>query len=136
MAVNRRVATVGKTRSCPHCRATILESAAVCPACRHHLRFEHRKDAAAEEPGDARAGHDYARAHCAECHAVEAAADFSPDLSAPPFANVANTPGMTERALAVWLQTSHPTMPNLIIPPADRDNVIAYIMSLKRVSEQ
>jgi hypothetical protein len=51
MAVNRRVATVGKTRSCPHCRATILESAAVCPACRHHLRFEHRKDAAAEEPG-------------------------------------------------------------------------------------
>jgi hypothetical protein len=31
--------TVGRTRSCPHCRATILESAAVCPQCRHHLRF-------------------------------------------------------------------------------------------------
>jgi hypothetical protein len=29
----------GATRSCPHCRETILESAAVCPACRHHLRF-------------------------------------------------------------------------------------------------
>ena len=29
-----RRATVGKTRSCPHCRATILESAAVCPACK------------------------------------------------------------------------------------------------------
>jgi hypothetical protein len=28
------------TRTCPHCRATILESASVCPACRHHLRFE------------------------------------------------------------------------------------------------
>jgi hypothetical protein len=40
-------ATVGKTRSCPHCRATILESAAVCPACRHHLRFESRRG---EEP--------------------------------------------------------------------------------------
>jgi hypothetical protein len=38
-----RRATVGKTRSCPHCRATILESAAVCPACRHHLRFENRR---------------------------------------------------------------------------------------------
>jgi hypothetical protein len=25
---------------CPHCRQTILESAAVCPSCRHHLRFE------------------------------------------------------------------------------------------------
>jgi hypothetical protein len=42
-----RRATVGKTRSCPHCRATILESAAVCPACRHHLRFENRRG---EEP--------------------------------------------------------------------------------------
>lgn len=28
----------GATRTCPHCRATILESAAICPACRHHLR--------------------------------------------------------------------------------------------------
>ena len=30
----------GTTRSCPHCRATILESATVCPACKHHLRFD------------------------------------------------------------------------------------------------
>lgn len=29
----------GATRTCPHCRQTILESASVCPACRHHLRF-------------------------------------------------------------------------------------------------
>lgn len=29
----------GTTRTCPHCRATILESAAICPSCRHHLRF-------------------------------------------------------------------------------------------------
>jgi hypothetical protein len=40
---SERRAAVGKTRSCPHCRATILESAAVCPACRHHLRFENRR---------------------------------------------------------------------------------------------
>ena len=33
----------GATRTCPHCRATILESAAVCPGCKHHLRFD--KDA-------------------------------------------------------------------------------------------
>jgi hypothetical protein len=37
----------GATRTCPHCRATILESASVCPACRHHLRF----DPAAMVPG-------------------------------------------------------------------------------------
>lgn len=30
----------GKTRSCPHCKATILDSAAVCPGCQHHLRFD------------------------------------------------------------------------------------------------
>jgi uncharacterized protein YbaR (Trm112 family) len=35
----QRSAVAGKTRACPHCKATILESASVCPACRHHLRF-------------------------------------------------------------------------------------------------
>jgi len=35
-----RPGTPGATRECPHCKETILESAAVCPACRHHLRFE------------------------------------------------------------------------------------------------
>ena len=35
-----RPATPGAMRACPHCRETILESAAVCPACRHYLRYE------------------------------------------------------------------------------------------------
>jgi hypothetical protein len=35
-----RPGTPGATRSCPHCRQIVLESAPVCPACRHHLRFE------------------------------------------------------------------------------------------------
>lgn len=35
-----RPGTPGATRTCPHCKATILESAAVCPACRGHLRFD------------------------------------------------------------------------------------------------
>jgi hypothetical protein len=30
----------GKTRPCPHCKATILDSASVCPRCQHHLRFD------------------------------------------------------------------------------------------------
>jgi len=30
----------GRTRTCPHCKATILASAAICPQCKHHLRFE------------------------------------------------------------------------------------------------
>jgi hypothetical protein len=35
-----RTGEVGATRTCPHCRQVILESASVCPACRKHLRFE------------------------------------------------------------------------------------------------
>ena len=35
-----RPGATGATRTCPHCKATILESAAVCPACRGHLKFE------------------------------------------------------------------------------------------------
>lgn len=34
-----RPGAAGSTRVCPHCRSAILESATVCPACRHHLRF-------------------------------------------------------------------------------------------------
>ncbi|KAF1719137.1 hypothetical protein [Pseudoxanthomonas wuyuanensis] len=42
-----RPGTAGATRTCPHCKTTILESAAVCPACKHHLRFDPNAGAAA-----------------------------------------------------------------------------------------
>jgi hypothetical protein len=35
-----RPGTAGATRVCPHCKTTILDSATVCPSCKHHLRFE------------------------------------------------------------------------------------------------
>ena len=41
-----RSGTPGATRVCPHCRATVLETATICPGCRHHLRFS----AASSEP--------------------------------------------------------------------------------------
>lgn len=37
-----RLGTPGTTRGCPHCKATVLDSAIVCPVCRHHLRFDRR----------------------------------------------------------------------------------------------
>ena len=40
-----RAGSPGATRECPHCRETILESAGVCPACRHYLRFDAGADA-------------------------------------------------------------------------------------------
>jgi len=40
MNVASRSVTPGKTRTCPHCKATILESLSICPGCLHHLRFD------------------------------------------------------------------------------------------------
>jgi hypothetical protein len=34
-----RVSAAGDSRSCPHCKATILKSSVSCPLCRHVLRF-------------------------------------------------------------------------------------------------
>jgi hypothetical protein len=36
---NGRRTPAGATRTCPHCRAVILQSSAVCPSCKKHLRF-------------------------------------------------------------------------------------------------
>ena len=85
--------------------------------------------AEAQEAGNAEAGHAYAKKVCAECHAVERGE--TEILNPPSFQIVADFPGITERALAVWLRNPHPNMPDFILPQADMENVIAYIMSLK-----
>ena len=88
--------------------------------------------AQAQETGNVEAGHAYAKKVCAECHAVERGENDY--LNPPSFQIVANSPGITERALAVWLRNPHPNMPNCILPQADMEDVIAYIMSLKSTS--
>lgn len=37
------VGSPGKARLCPHCKATILQSATICPACDHSLRFDSKR---------------------------------------------------------------------------------------------
>jgi mono/diheme cytochrome c family protein len=88
--------------------------------------------AKAQEIGDPVAGLAYAKQVCASCHAVLVNEQISPLPQAPTFQSVANTRGMTATALNVWLQSSHPTMPNIMLTETNRDNVIAYITSLKR----
>jgi hypothetical protein len=46
-----RSGTPGATRVCPHCKATVLETAAICPGCRHHLRFSAEATQAAVDEG-------------------------------------------------------------------------------------
>ena len=83
------------------------------------------------EVGDAVQGLAYAQKTCSGCHNVLRTGAASPNKDAPPFKQIANTPGMSITALTVWSRTSHPTMPNFVIPANDMDNLVAYIMSLR-----
>jgi mono/diheme cytochrome c family protein len=86
--------------------------------------------AAQDVVGDVAAGRRLVAAWCSECHALvsgTAAGKAGPDFTA-----VANMPSTTALSLRVFLQSSHPSMPNLIIGRAETDDLIAYILSLKR----
>ena len=83
-------------------------------------------------PGDAAAGRSLAVTVCAVCHAVGTVA---PDAAAdrpPSFQSLADDPAMTALALRVFLRTPHRNMPNLILTEAESDDVIAYILALRR----
>jgi len=86
----------------------------------------------AQSAGDPKKGLAYAEQICAECHAVGLLGVVSPRPQATPFVVIARVPGINERSLAVFLQTPHSNMPNLIVTGEDRDNLIAYMMSLKK----
>ena len=84
------------------------------------------------QDGDVAAGRTFAREACNSCHVVEPT-NASPRAAVvgPKFRDIANTKGMTATALLVFLTTSHPKMPNLILTPEDTTDVIAYILSLR-----
>jgi len=85
---------------------------------------------AAQEIGQPGHGLAVAQNLCAECHGVQKG-QASPNASAPTFATIANVPGMTATALSAALQTSHRTMPNIVLAPDEMRDVIVYIQSLK-----
>jgi hypothetical protein len=58
---------------------------------------------------------------------VDKVAGRSSNADAPTFEAIAKTPGLSTAALAASLQTSHRTMPNVVIKGDDADNIIAYI---------
>ena len=49
----------------------------------------------------------------------------------PAFREIANTPGMTATAMRVFLTSSHPKMPNLILTLEEIADLTAYILSLR-----
>jgi mono/diheme cytochrome c family protein len=87
--------------------------------------------ALAQADGDLGRGMAFAQATCAACHGVLSTDRSSPRPDTVTFKVIANSPGMTGIAINVWLLTPHRSMPNFIIEPQDRADVIAYIVSLK-----
>ena len=87
---------------------------------------------ASAQDGDVAAGRAFAREACITCHVVDPA-NASPRVVVigPKFQDIANTKGMTATALRVFLTTSHPKMPNLILTPEEIADVTAYILSLR-----
>jgi cytochrome c551/c552 len=84
------------------------------------------------QDGAAAAGHAFARDACRACHMVEAKQQKPRRIViGPAFRDIANTRGMTATALRVFLTTSHPKTPNLILTPDEIADVSAYILSLR-----
>jgi mono/diheme cytochrome c family protein len=85
----------------------------------------------AQDDGDARRGQAFAQRVCAQCHAVQRSEIRSRNPDAPTFTVIAEVPGMTAMALTVALQSAHNAMPDLVLEPQERRDVIAYILSLR-----
>ena len=91
----------------------------------------HSSPVLAQDADDIGHGREIARTICAACHVVGRGQLVSPNSEALPFPVLAATPGMTTIALTAALLTSHRLMPNIILEPDERRDVIAYILSLK-----
>jgi hypothetical protein len=85
----------------------------------------------AQEIGQPLRGLEKAQQLCADCHAVRKDQARSPNPGAPRFETIAAVPGMTATALYSALQSSHRSMPNIMIEPSDTMHIVAYILSLK-----
>jgi mono/diheme cytochrome c family protein len=85
----------------------------------------------AQEIGQPGRGLALAQRLCSECHAVEKQRAQSPNANAPRFTTIASTPGMTSIALSAALNTSHQSMPNILLQPDEQADIIAYILTLR-----
>jgi len=85
----------------------------------------------AQDIGQPGLGLELASRLCAQCHAVQKDRAQSPNGQAPRFSAIAAVPGMTALALSATLNTSHRSMPNILLEARDQADIIAYILSLK-----
>ena len=87
--------------------------------------------AATQEIGRPEHGLGLAQQICGQCHAVRKDQERSPNERAPRFQTIASVPGMTSIALSAALNTSHRSMPNIILSAEEKADIIAYILTLR-----
>lgn len=90
------------------------------------------RPAAADSSSEAvAAGHKLAGTYCADCHVVE----LTPKPAwndPPPFQVTANRPDVTAASLAAHIRKPHGKVATNARPPAEADEIAAYILSLRR----
>lgn len=84
------------------------------------------------EPGDAAAGLRLAATWCANCHQVAPGGPGPSTDAAPAFRAIAQMPSTTSMSLRVFLQTPHPSMPDYRLAREELDDLVAYLVSLRR----
>jgi mono/diheme cytochrome c family protein len=85
--------------------------------------------AAAQEEGNAEAGHELASNLCTACHIVGNERSGS-DL-APPFPVIARNPRLSLEQLHGWGGRGHPMLPDLALTPDQIADINAYLDSLR-----
>ena len=86
---------------------------------------------AAAESGNAARGRALAEQFCAKCHAI-APGRANPEPNAPGFVRMAADPEQTRASLRQFIMLPHFEMPAQTITTAEIEDVIAYILSLRR----
>jgi mono/diheme cytochrome c family protein len=89
---------------------------------------------AAGDVVDVSAGQALAKQWCTECHEIRPGGSVSPNILAPPFRELAALPGFTELSLRAMLRNDHLTMPAIKFTPAQMDDIVGYLISLKPAS--
>ena len=89
--------------------------------------------------GDPASGRRIATAQCSSCHHVlpmlfpDRGETLPVDKDGPPsFQSIADMTSTTGLSLNVFFRSNHKNMPNLILSEAEADDIIAYILSLKK----
>jgi mono/diheme cytochrome c family protein len=84
------------------------------------------------EPGDVRAGRGLAANWCANCHRIAPGGPGPVTDAAAPFSAIAAMPATTSMSLRVFLQSPHAGMPDYRLTREQLDDVVAYLLSLRR----